>query len=628
MEDFEKYVFDPENPTAFKAYDLLLKLSEQKPNAAFFDTLFFSCINQKIVLGDEFKKRLWDLPADYEDLDWLAKIKLYHGNYSEGDYYDFLNSLIAETNKIYLYKYLNSYLSFYESPLIAEYNIDFHYSSEISNIHFNHLKKIDKFQGTLNLNNNYNNIFLLNKEYYTLLDKVEINRTIILITTISDYQSMMYEEDNYFENSTWAEYFQNRPIKPILLKKVEDIHLLLDFLGRDIDKIKTNSAETEQKPTQPLQNLTLKNYFTIKNIQLENLQDKKEIYFLGKNGVGKTKLLQAILLAIRGNPNEGIVSDVIKENPNERLSLISTLVDGTEFKYQPKPKKDTEIYKNIIAYGVNRFRNDSEKVDNTGFLTLFDHEQYLNSPVQWLTYLDYKELKQDFSGISLERAKELIKDILEDITEIEVSPDGVVFYEKGVAKPFKALSDGFKTLITWLCDMTIRLAEKQTHASSTKDFSGIVIVDEIGMFLHPTWQYSLMKKIRNQWFPNIQFIFTTHSPIEILGASQDAVFYKLYKEDGITKVSKPVENKSISHLMLNGIVTAPFLFGLPSAKQAAFDENKDDLDTSDDYYTGQIREELLKRVTEKKHVNQEDIMNLLSDAFDEVEKELTLNDKD
>lgn len=627
MEDFEKYVFDPENPTAFKAYDLLLKLSEQKPNAAFFDRDFFIELYKDFLFGDGFKTQLWDIPKNYDTLSISQRINLYVKNYSDENYYEYLDAKLTELAKTSSSLFIKSYLTFYkkrQNIFIQEYE-----NNKGVNNHFrllNHVLYDKSFsydgQELLNMDADwsYNSIYFLGQYHISFLDGLKkMNKVAILITLKS----------NFVRSNDLKMFLNEKPnFKPIFLEKIDDVHRLVDTLSNHISLSSSfKSTETNQKPILPVQSLTLKNYFTIKNIQLENLQDKKEIYFLGKNGVGKTKLLQAILLAIRGNPNEGIVSDVIKENPNERLSLISTLADGTEFKYQLKPKKEAEIYKNIIAYGVNRFRNDSEQKDDTGFLTLFDQDQYLNSPVQWLKYLDYKELKQDFSGINLERAKALIKDILEDITEIEVSPEGVIFYEKNVPKSFKALSDGFKTLITWLCDMTIRLAEKQTHVTSTKDFLGIVLVDEIGMFLHPTWQYSLMKKLRNQWFPNIQFVFTTHSPIEILGASSDAVFYKLYKEDGITKVSKPVENKSISHLMLNGIVTAPFLFGLPSAKQAAFNEKTDNLDTSDDYYIGRIREELLRRVTEKEHVNQDDIMNLLSDAFDSVEKELVLNDK-
>lgn len=130
-----------------------------------------------------------------------------------------------------------------------------------------------------------------------------------------------------------------------------------------------------------------------------------------------------------------------------------------------------------------------------------------------------------------------------------------------------------------------------------------------------------MSKLRG-WFPLVQFIFTTHSPIEVLGASRDAVFYKLYKENDETKVSKPIENKSILHLMLNGIVTAPFLFELPSARQAAFDESRDSIDTSEDYLASKIREEVFRRVGKQEHLDEDEILKMIQEEFDKVEKEL------
>ena len=44
--------------------------------------------------------------------------------------------------------------------------------------------------------------------------------------------------------------------------------------------------------------------------------------------------------------------------------------------------------------------------------------------------------------------------------------------------------------------------------------AGVVLIDEIELHLHPTWQRSVIEKLRTT-FPNIQFIATTHSPFVI-----------------------------------------------------------------------------------------------------------------
>ena len=41
--------------------------------------------------------------------------------------------------------------------------------------------------------------------------------------------------------------------------------------------------------------------------------------------------------------------------------------------------------------------------------------------------------------------------------------------------------------------------------------SGIVLIDEIDLHLHPTWQRMVLENLRTV-FPNLQFIATTHSP--------------------------------------------------------------------------------------------------------------------
>ena len=45
--------------------------------------------------------------------------------------------------------------------------------------------------------------------------------------------------------------------------------------------------------------------------------------------------------------------------------------------------------------------------------------------------------------------------------------------------------------------------------------SGIILIDEIDLHMHPAWQRRILSVLRTL-FPNVQFIITTHSP-QILG---------------------------------------------------------------------------------------------------------------
>ena len=333
---------------------------------------------------------------------------------------------------------------------------------------------------------------------------------------------------------------------------------------------------------------------------------------MGENGDGKTILLQALALALRGNKNIGGVTDIVKQNPHEKMSLVAMTNDGKKYAYSENPKTQKEIFEPLLAYGINRFQNDSDKKDEVGFLSLFNKHTYLENPVKWLQHLDYKEIKNDYSEISLGQAKDILTDILERDVTITVTPDKVTFTEKGTILEFDQLSDGYQSVIIWVCDLIARLSVLQPNVSSTHDYSGIVLVDEIGAFLHPKWAYGIVNKLKT-WFPQIQFIFTTHNPIIILGASEDAAFYKVYKENGKTKVSEPVED--ISDLMLNSLVTSP-LFNLPTARPKGFDESNDL--SSDDYVYRRIHQMIQEKLQTMPNLVDDDVIRMIEAELEKI----------
>ena len=87
----------------------------------------------------------------------------------------------------------------------------------------------------------------------------------------------------------------------------------------------------------------------------------------------------------------------------------------------------------------------------------------------------------------------------------------------------KQLSDGEKVLILMVSDIAHRLAIANPILESALNGSGIVLIDEIDLHLHPQWQREIIPCLIKT-FPNLQFFITTHSPQVISSVAKENVF--------------------------------------------------------------------------------------------------------
>jgi hypothetical protein len=78
------------------------------------------------------------------------------------------------------------------------------------------------------------------------------------------------------------------------------------------------------------------------------------------------------------------------------------------------------------------------------------------------------------------------------------------------------LPDGFRATVAWLADLCSAWHEtaKEYTKTNPADITGIVLLDEIGLHLHPSLARSIVPMLR-QALPKVQFIVTTHSPLVI-----------------------------------------------------------------------------------------------------------------
>jgi len=356
-----------------------------------------------------------------------------------------------------------------------------------------------------------------------------------------------------------------------------------------------------QNTLSSLQSIHIKNFFSIKDLLLSDISAKKEIYIVGENGDGKTLLLQAIAIGLKG-VEEGDVFDIVKSQTHRSFEI--KLKDTMQFDIEKYN------YQNFFAYGSNRNNSCKMDKDKSGYLTLFNSGLDLYNPIEWLKGLYNAEKSGVLKSISLIKAKEILKEILNRDISIEVTHDKVVFKEKGSLADFEQLSAGYKSVIIIICDLIARLSELQKDVKDTKDFQGIVLVDEVELHLHPKWKYDFVHKLR-EIFPNMQFVFTTHSPTVILGASKEAVFYKIYKENGEVCISEQIENKGFTN---NTLISSP-LFNLDTMASRDFDNSKF---SSDDFVYQKIHERVSKKIHEENIISDDEISQLIDTELEKL----------
>lgn len=98
---------------------------------------------------------------------------------------------------------------------------------------------------------------------------------------------------------------------------------------------------------------------------------------------------------------------------------------------------------------------------------------------------------------------------------------------------FNSMSMGYAAVFDIVGDLMMRMEKRRRY-----DVEGLVLIDEIESHLHVELQKNIVPILMNL-FPNIQFVFTTHSPF-VLNSTPNAVVYDLDKgilvKEGLTNL--------------------------------------------------------------------------------------------
>ena len=321
---------------------------------------------------------------------------------------------------------------------------------------------------------------------------------------------------------------------------------------------------------------------------------RKHLILTGKNGSGKTSVLEAVVKYIQSFLGEhGTPLDHVKmmyERSLNEIDKINLLEDSENNRKKLFDAKNTlnlweRMLKSLDAGVVLKNTSNTmlkEKYQNGNFIFAyykadreFQVEEYKNiekiefqdkysiaeNPgIKFTKYLVDLKATQAFTK-DREKAEKIDKwfqgfeDILKKIFEdknLQLKFDDETF-QFSICETdrepfdFNTMSSGYAAVFDIINDLIIRM-EAQSGLRTKFDMEGVVLVDEIETHLHLELQKEILP-ILTKFFPNIQFIITTHSPF-ILSSLDNAVIYDLE--------NKTLVENGLRNLPYEGIVEGYF----------------------------------------------------------------------
>jgi len=230
---------------------------------------------------------------------------------------------------------------------------------------------------------------------------------------------------------------------------------------------------------------------------------------------------QTSLPLIANYPIERVVLDIpLKIRTRHSFEQLdgydNSLQQGVDFRRFFEWFRDREDAENEVRSSqwdkqfieiVEQYRDDPENLD--GFFNALDRIEATARDRQLTAIrLAIKSFMPDFDNLRVQR-----------------KPLQMLIDKNNKTLDVGQLSQGEKSLMALVGDIARRLAMMNPALENPLDGSGIVLIDEVDMHLHPNWQRAIIGNL-NRTFPNCQFILTTHSPI-VISESPNLLCYAL-----------------------------------------------------------------------------------------------------
>ena len=340
-----------------------------------------------------------------------------------------------------------------------------------------------------------------------------------------------------------------------------------------------------------LKSLTLTNFRGIRDLRLEF--SERVNLLAGVNGAGKTAILDcaAIMLSrfvgrLRSTKGTGRFftdSDISNGSPETRnvveigfrnhhfdwtvsktrrgrrrqsitgLEGVKTLVDYLHMRVEDESPVSLPI---AVYYPTNRAVLDIPlRIRTThGFDQLSAYDQALSG--KWSSFRIFFEWFRDREDLENERRLETSKFRDRELQAVRTAmrrflpgcsavrirraPLRMVIDKNGEELRVDQLSDGEKCTLAMVGDLARRMAIANPSPEDPLGGTGVVLIDEIDLHLHPGWQRHVVSALE-ETFPNCQFLVSTHSPQIVSHVAPERIWLLERSGCGVT-ASRPAES--------------------------------------------------------------------------------------
>ncbi|MGM0217661.1 AAA family ATPase [Enterococcus sp. AZ126] len=286
----------------------------------------------------------------------------------------------------------------------------------------------------------------------------------------------------------------------------------------------------------------------------------------GSNGVGKTTIINTLIAPfyIRNNQlkkkfgtTEGLLKVIYFENDNSAKSKETKVTISAIAPNEVTQTENQDLYNprinntaNILYFSINRdikYQSIQSLSRNPDMEQLAYQDEKNIQSIYLKTWLITKYLTsgreedmEDYEVKNYELIKQVfnIIDSNKSFVKADYKTYEIIMNDRGNEVYFEYESAGFKAvlfiLIGIISQIEFRFPNDKIVAS---EFEGVIIIDEIDLHLHPTWQNEIIR-ILKETFKKAQFILTTHSPSVLQALENDEIIPLEQSEDNEVRIKE------------------------------------------------------------------------------------------